>query len=131
MCKQAAMLVSLMQVTRLARQVHKFERGLPPNKITPDLRETVTQWQEILPVCAALRNTNLRERHWEAVADLLHNHINKTECSTLDEVLQLGVCAQASKHCPGIREGPYLLLYGVFYAKHLVQTSHLLIDSAS
>jgi hypothetical protein len=84
-----------VQVTRLARLVHKFERGLPPNKITPDLRDTVTHWQEILPVCAALRNTNLRERHWEAVADLLHNHINKAETTMLDTVLQLGVCEEA------------------------------------
>ncbi|WIA37814.1 hypothetical protein OEZ86_014676 [Tetradesmus obliquus] len=53
------------QVERVSRQVHRLERGLPPNSLVPRLRDSVAQWQ-------------LRERHWTAVAELLGRQVDRS-----------------------------------------------------
>jgi hypothetical protein len=39
------LLVGGVQVERISRQVHRLERGLPPNSLVPHLRDSVAQWQ--------------------------------------------------------------------------------------
>lgn len=41
----AAPLPVHLQVERVSRQVHRLERGLPPNSLVPRLRDSVAQWQ--------------------------------------------------------------------------------------
>jgi hypothetical protein len=70
-----------------------MEAGLPPNPLVTRLREGVTGWQAVLPAIAALRNTDLRERHWVAVGAVLGLPPIDRGSLTLADVLQLGVSA--------------------------------------
>ena len=47
--------------------VLRIERGLPPNKVLPILREKVFEFKETLPVIVNLRNPMLKQRHWDKV----------------------------------------------------------------
>jgi hypothetical protein len=84
-------LACVLQVARIARQLHKYERSLPPNTATPPLRDSVTEWQAVVPVVGALRNQHLKERHWDRINSLLTRHFDKTAGTTLSDVLGMQV----------------------------------------
>lgn len=54
------------------KNIIQLERGLPPNKIVPKLRESVELIRNKLPVLGYLRNPDLRDRHWAKIEDLLN-----------------------------------------------------------
>eukprot|EP00879_Flechtneria_rotunda_P011718 GHRR01012239.1.p1 GENE.GHRR01012239.1~~GHRR01012239.1.p1 ORF type:complete len:1535 (+),score=570.67 GHRR01012239.1:286-4605(+) len=66
------------QVERTSWQVRRLEEGLPPNDLVPKLRASLTQWQELLEPVVHLRNPQLRERHWTAVADMLGRPVDRS-----------------------------------------------------
>lgn len=80
-----------VQVARLHKQVHKFGRDLADNAIVPKLRESVSSWQELLPVVQCLRNPDMKERHWDKVAELLGQVVDKTDETSLQKLMQLRV----------------------------------------
>jgi hypothetical protein len=51
----AAIWCDPIQVERISRQVHRLERGLPPNPLVPRLRDSVAQWQvSCLPLWSSI-----------------------------------------------------------------------------
>jgi len=78
-------------VARTHQLTRRLEAGLPPNPLVTSLRAGVSDWQALLPAVAALRNPDLRERHWAAVGDVLGMTMDKREGMSLADVLQLGV----------------------------------------
>lgn len=57
---------------RTMKHIIQLERGLPPNKIVPKLRESVELIRNKLPVLGYLRNPDLRDRHWAKIEELLN-----------------------------------------------------------
>jgi hypothetical protein len=51
----------------------------------------VSDWQAALPAIAALRNEDLRERHWGAIRALLGAPMDQREGFSLSDMLRLGV----------------------------------------
>jgi hypothetical protein len=78
-------------VARANGLCRRVEAGLAPNAAAGALREGVSEWQHVLPVLAALRNPDLRERHWAAVGQLLGASMERREGMTLQDVLAQGV----------------------------------------
>jgi hypothetical protein len=95
MVRAKHLVVCGVQVARIARQLHKYERSLPPNTATPPLRDSVTEWQAVVPVVGALRNQHLKDRHWDRINSLLTKHFDKTAGTTLSNVLGMQVRARA------------------------------------
>jgi dynein heavy chain len=54
---------------RFHKLAAKTERGLPPNRLVPELRASVDEFRQLLPVVAALRNPALKPRHWARAAE--------------------------------------------------------------
>lgn len=80
-----------LQVAKAHQLCRRLESGLPPNPLVPTLRSGVGDWQLALPAVGALRNEDLRERHWVAIGDLLGTRMDKREEMTLSDMLQLRV----------------------------------------
>ena len=73
------------------KMVFKIERGLPPNKLAPAFREKVDAIRNTLPVVQALRNKNLKARHWEKIEETIGTQIVRDENFTLGYMLDLKV----------------------------------------
>jgi hypothetical protein len=83
------------QVTRTHQLCRRLEAGLPPNPLTTRLRDGVASWQAALLAVAALRNSDLRERHWADISGALGRPLHDREALTLAGALQLGVRGRA------------------------------------
>ncbi len=70
-------------VTRFHKSVFKMERGLPPNKLVPKLRNAVDEFKDLMPVIAALRNRALKERHWTKIFDIIGTQFTRDATFTL------------------------------------------------
>jgi hypothetical protein len=79
------------QVERAHSLCRRLEAGLPPNPVAAALRAGVSNWQLALPAVTALRNADLRERHWGAIGELLGAGLEKREEKALSDVLAIGV----------------------------------------
>eukprot|EP00873_Tetraselmis_striata_P045243 jgi/Tetstr1/465507/TSEL_010176.t1 len=78
---------------RYHKMVFKIERGLPPNRLAPGFREKVDAIRGTLPVIQALRNRNLKSRHWEKIQEAIGAEIERGEGFTLGYLLALKVMA--------------------------------------
>lgn len=81
----------------------RCEAGLPPNPLAARLRDEVGGWKAALPAVAALRNGDLRERHWAAIGNELGAAMDKREDMALADVLNLRVGRSARARCPACR----------------------------
>ncbi|XP_038058163.1 dynein heavy chain 6, axonemal-like isoform X3 [Patiria miniata] len=88
-------------VARYAKSVHQLEKGLPPNHVVPKLKERVEGMREKLPVITNLRNPSLKQRHWEAIENILDFNLLKSE-----EPISLGLLTNldAFSHTEEIEE---------------------------
>ena len=57
---------------RTMKNIIQLERGLPPNNILPDLKESVELIRNKLPVLGYLRNPDLKDRHWKKIEAILN-----------------------------------------------------------
>jgi hypothetical protein len=60
-----------VQVERVSRQVHRLERGLPPNSLVPRLRDSVAQWQVGTSLLCLLGSQGFESRRFPA--DMHHS----------------------------------------------------------
>ncbi|XP_076764569.1 dynein heavy chain at 16F [Xylocopa sonorina] len=75
---------------RTMKNLIQLERGLPPNNIIPDLRESAELIRNKLPVLGYLRNPDLRGRHWEKIEDILNYIFKPDEKKTWTQMEELG-----------------------------------------
>ncbi|KAK9815239.1 hypothetical protein WJX72_000483 [[Myrmecia] bisecta] len=78
-------------VMQFTKTVQKIERNLAPNRVTPVLKGQVTEWRELLPVLANLRNPELKDRHWARIEDALGQKLVRDDTFTVSAVLALQV----------------------------------------
>jgi hypothetical protein len=78
-----------LQVSYYNKMVMKIERGLPPNRVLPVLRDKVFEFKEILPVILNLRNKDLKARHWDKVPNQTNPHTTREALKTLETLKTL------------------------------------------
>ncbi len=52
-----------------------MERGLPTNKLVPNLRARVDEYRALLPVVTALKNKALKDRHWARIFEAVGSEL--------------------------------------------------------
>ena len=92
--------MSSLDVTMLEKQLVKFNKtvylcskGLPLNKVVPKLKESVDEFNPVLPIILDLRSQCLKERHWEKINNLVGVDIQNSESFTLKDLIEKGVTA--------------------------------------
>nr|XP_033183004.1 dynein heavy chain 6, axonemal [Bombus vancouverensis nearcticus] len=75
---------------RTMKHIIQLERGLPPNKIVPNLKENVEIIRNKLPILGYLRNPDLKDRHWEKIEEILNYTFKPDEKKTWTRMEELG-----------------------------------------
>ena len=75
---------------RTMKNIIQLERGLPPNNILPDLKESVELIRNKLPVLGYLRNPDLKDRHWKTIETILNYTFVPEEKKTWTRMEELG-----------------------------------------
>jgi len=90
--------ISSLDVSALEKQLVKFNKtvylcskGLPLNKVVPKLKESVDEFNPVLPIILDLRSPCLKERHWEKINNLVGVDVQNSENFTLNDLIQKGV----------------------------------------
>ncbi|XP_073976967.1 dynein heavy chain at 16F isoform X2 [Rhodnius prolixus] len=65
------------------KNISQFEKYLPPSNLVKALKKEAEDMRNKIPVIAALRNPNLKERHWESIGNLLNVKIAEEQAITL------------------------------------------------
>lgn len=73
------------------KNITQLEKGLPKNLVVPELKESVEQIKDKLPVITYLRNPALRHRHWMMIENLLNYKFKVDETLTLELLESLKV----------------------------------------
>jgi hypothetical protein len=58
-------------VNRFTQNIYILEKGLPPNDLVPRLKDKVLDFKKALPIIVALRNPNLKHRHYQQIKLLI------------------------------------------------------------
>ena len=87
-----------LDVTSLERELIKFnktvflsEKALPGSPVAEVFKQSVDQYNPVLPIITDLRNPALKERHWEAICHLIGATLEEIEGFTLSDLISKGV----------------------------------------
>lgn len=58
-------------VNRFTQNIYMLEKGLPANDLVPRLKDKVLDFKKALPIIVALRNPNLKFRHYQQIKTLI------------------------------------------------------------
>nr|XP_018672447.1 dynein heavy chain 6, axonemal-like [Ciona intestinalis] len=75
-------------VMRFMQTVFMLEKGLPRNDIVPRLKHLVMEFKQGLPLIAALRNTCLKQRHWDEIQYAIGRSLMRDTTLTLGDLLK-------------------------------------------
>ena len=91
-----------MDASELEKQVNMYSKtafqamkGMPGNPVVPRLKDSVDTFTPLLPCVVNLRNTNLQERHWADIHELLGFEVKGDVNFTLGDILNRGVTEHA------------------------------------
>lgn len=87
--------VDLIQkdVQRFTQNIYMLEKGLPLNELVPRLKEKIMDFKKALPIIIALRNPNLKPRHFNQIKLLIgHDLVIDKEKITMSVLLSADVC---------------------------------------
>jgi dynein heavy chain len=59
------------EVNKFTQNIYMLEKGLPPNELVPRLKIKVLDFKKALPIIVALRNQNLKFRHYQQIKHLI------------------------------------------------------------
>ena len=63
-------------------------KGLPGNPVVPALKAKVDEFSPVLPVVVNLRNTALKDRHWNTIHGLIGFPIQGDDTFTLGKLIE-------------------------------------------
>lgn len=79
-------------VNRFTQNVYMLEKGLPGNELVPRLKEKIMDFKKALPIIVALRNSNLKPRHYAQIKVLIgHDLVVDKEKITMSVLLNTDV----------------------------------------
>ncbi len=79
-------------VNRFTQNIYLLEKGLPHNDMVPKLKEKILDFKKTLPIIIALRNQNLKKRHYTQLKMLIgHDLTNGQDKITMSVLLEVDV----------------------------------------
>ena len=79
-------------VNRFTQNIYMLEKGLPPNDLVPRLKDKVLDFKKALPIIVALRNPNLKNRHYQQIKALINiDLMDETKKFTMSVLLDVEV----------------------------------------
>ncbi|XP_069810836.1 dynein axonemal heavy chain 14 isoform X3 [Dendropsophus ebraccatus] len=84
-------------VNRFSHTLFMLEKGLPPNDVVAELKQSITDFKQSLPIVVALRNPSLQARHWDLIHFTIGRMITKDKSFTLGNLLELRIFQHKDK----------------------------------
>ncbi len=79
-------------VNRFTQNIYILEKDLPHNELVPKLKDKILDFKKALPIIIALRNQNLKPRHYHQLKLLIgHDLTNEQERITMSVLLEADV----------------------------------------
>eukprot|EP01038_Epipyxis_sp_PR26KG_P006339 gene6339-8727_t len=79
------------ELVKFNKTVALTSKGLPLNKVVPKLKQSVDEFNPVLPIVVDLRSQCLKERHWEKITQLIGFNIQENENFSLFDLIDKGV----------------------------------------
>ena len=76
-------------VNKYGKNVYQIEKGLPPNNLTPKLKQKVDDMRNKMGMITDLRNPSLKKRHWEVIYETLGYTPSPEEPLTLGKLIEI------------------------------------------
>jgi dynein heavy chain, axonemal len=82
--------IELLQkdVNKFTQNIYMLEKALPLNNIIPTLKERIVEFKAAMPVILALRNTNMKQRHFDRLRVLIGKDVIDNENLELNRLFQ-------------------------------------------
>lgn len=82
--------IDLLQkdVNKFTQNIYMLEKALPPNNIIPSLKERIVEFKAAMPVILALRNPNMKQRHFDRLRVLVGKDVIDDETLRLSKLLK-------------------------------------------
>lgn len=81
-------------VNRFTQNIFMLEKGLPANELVPRLKDKIMDFRKALPIIVALRNPNLKQRHFNQLKMLIgHDLVTDKDNITMSVLLNTDVSA--------------------------------------
>ncbi|XP_077659064.1 dynein axonemal heavy chain 14 [Urocitellus parryii] len=98
-CSLQSIDVELVQrtITKLLNIIIVLEKGLPKNDLLTHLKQSVMDFKQHLPIITALGNPCLKQRHWEALQEIIGKSINLDKNCTVENLLSLKIFQYENK----------------------------------
>jgi dynein heavy chain len=82
------------EVNKFTQNIYMLEKSLPANNVIPSLKERIVEFKAAMPVILALRNPNMKHRHFDRLRVLIGKDVIDDENLKLNklfkpEILQL------------------------------------------
>lgn len=75
------------ELQKMNKTVYLASKNLPTNRVVPILKESVEEFNPVLPVVSDLRNPSLKDRHWKQINQLTGIDIQNAESFTLFDLI--------------------------------------------
>lgn len=104
------------ELQRINKTVYLASKNLPTNKVVPLLKDSVEEFNPVLPVVSDLRSPSLQDRHWRQIYDLtgidfqhandftLHDLIVKRVTDHQETITAIATAAQQESILEGMME---------------------------
>ncbi|CAF0983043.1 unnamed protein product [Adineta steineri] len=76
------------EVSKFTQNIYILEKALPPNDIIPKLKERLIEFKASMPIILALRNPNMKKRHFDRLRVLIGKDIIDDEYLKLNKLLR-------------------------------------------
>ena len=76
------------EVNRFTQNIYMLEKALPANDIIPSLRQRIVDFKAAMPVILALRNPNMKQRHYDRLRVLIGKDVIDDENLRLSKLLK-------------------------------------------
>lgn len=78
-------------MNRFTQNIFLLEKGLPHNDLVPKLKEKIFDFKKAMPIIVALRNPNLKKRHWIQLRGIISRNVMDNENLSLGMLLEADV----------------------------------------
>lgn len=76
------------EVNKFTQNIYMLEKSLPPNNIIPSLKEKVFEFKGSMPVILALRNPQMKQRHFDRLRVLIGKDVIDDENLKLNKLFK-------------------------------------------
>ncbi|CAF3406660.1 unnamed protein product [Rotaria socialis] len=91
--------IDLLQrdVNKFTQNIYMLEKALPSNNIIPSLKERIVEFKAAMPVILALRNSHMKQRHFDRLRVLIGKDVIDDENLRLSKLLKTEILQLTEK----------------------------------